>query len=60
MKPELDLDFAKAIRQIDQINKLVHAARAGFAFTENDQYAKEQKKLREFWLKLKNEQNIKK
>lgn len=60
MSKIFESDFGKVLEKISQINNAQRVIREGFAFSQNDKYSQKQKKIKEEWLKFKNDSEKKK
>lgn len=60
MSKNIERDFGKVLEKISQINNAQRVIREGFAFSHNDKYSQKQKKIKEEWLKIKNDSEKKK
>lgn len=60
MSKFFESDFGKVLEKISQINNAQRVIREGFAFSQNDKYSQKQKKIKEEWLKIKNDSEKKK
>lgn len=60
MSKIFESDFGKVLEKISQINNAQRVIREGFAFSQNDKYSQKQKKIKEEWLKIKNDSEKKK